>query len=121
MPTVLRKRHSLKTISIVPLINRMRSDRQSPSVSELARIQTSKKMEDMEMFELDRAILDLTGESKSDILELADREQNMSNARLVLHEAILYANEVGHPQGQDPLETPTGSSNRVSEILICEC
>lgn len=43
----------------------------------------------------------LSGENIEDILDLAGKPHDIDLSRMVLHCSIIYANEVGHPKGQE--------------------
>ena len=48
--------------------------------------------------EIDRELQNLCGETLEEILELANIEGTLENARLALHCFIIFANEFGQPK-----------------------
>jgi hypothetical protein len=60
-----------------------------------------KPTEEAEMDEVLAGYGQLTGENMIEMLELAEVDLNVVNARMLLHHAIILANEVGQPMGQN--------------------
>ena len=102
--TVLRKKHSLKgKNSTMALMKRYR-DFKLPTPRgdfSFARLAANKKTEDLSMDELKLGFSTLTGESADDYCGLLSVTVTENNLRQLLHVAILAANELGHPDGQD--------------------
>jgi hypothetical protein len=70
VPKVLKKRHSLKGLSLLPIIRQLR-EAEPNSIKEYARISAAKQTEIMLEREVIKAVLDITGEPATDLLELA--------------------------------------------------
>ncbi|XP_061169412.1 uncharacterized protein LOC133178716 [Saccostrea echinata] len=100
-PAVLRKRHSLRGKDIFPLIKRVRAAEEPDGT--LARVKMNTPVESMGREEMNAAFEGLTGESAEECLQMVGGRQE-DDLRKLLHYTILYANEVGQPDGQD-LET----------------
>ena len=66
-----------------------------------ARLANNKKTEDLSIDELKLGFSTLTGESAEDYCGLLSVTVSENNLRQLLHVAILTANELGHPDGQD--------------------
>ncbi|CAG2195340.1 unnamed protein product [Mytilus edulis] len=70
------------------------------------------------MDDLRQQVLDLTGAELQDLLQFANRDNTVEEARWATHCLILYANEYGQPSGQDLTQsqdqTPTTSANPVN-------
>lgn len=98
-PTVLRKRHSLVGKDLIPLAKKFKNVADAPS--QYARLKMNLTLESMEESELQRKYREITGGSEKDMFELADRSYDEENFRRLLHLTICYANEVGHPVGQE--------------------
>jgi len=45
--------------------------------------------------------MQITGEALDEFMELVGKPHNLENTRLLLHCAVVLANEVGQPKGQD--------------------
>ncbi|CAG2192597.1 unnamed protein product [Mytilus edulis] len=70
------------------------------------------------MDDLRQQVLDLTGAELQDLLQFANRDNTVEEARWATHCLILYANEYGQPSGQDLTQsqdqTPNTSANPVN-------
>ena len=99
LPTVLKKKHSLKDVNILILIKRVRTETGQPK--EYARILTSKRTEEMPLEELRGHFEGITGEDSRDILKMCDLDFTGDSRRLLLHHTIKFANEFGQPKGQE--------------------
>lgn len=67
---------------------------------QLARVKINSATENMSREDLITTFRELTGVSEKDVMEMANKEPSDDNLKLLLHTSILYANEVGEPQGQ---------------------
>jgi len=103
IPTVLKRRHSLKGVKLLTVVKRIKAG-QLESMKVYARIQKDVKTEALNIDEILKHVRDLTGEDVADILEIADREETVQEARWALHCLIIHANEYGQPKGQDLTE-----------------
>ncbi|XP_076089989.1 uncharacterized protein LOC143062022 [Mytilus galloprovincialis] len=117
LPTCLKRRHSLKGVRLVAAIKRIRGG-QPQGLKEFARFQKDKKLDNLSMDDLRQQVLDLTGAELQDLLQFANRDNTVEEARWATHCLILYANEYGQPSGQDLTQsqdqTPTTSANPVN-------
>lgn len=102
MATVLRRRHSLRGKSVVPLVKRLRGaqDIRGP----MARLARDVRTEEMPRVDLLAAIKRITGEEATDILQMAGVEGPPTDEHLqqCLHCSIVEANETGQqliPEG----------------------
>lgn len=101
MAAVLRKRHTLKGKSVVPLVKRLRHpDR----VANLARLARDVPTEQMTRRDLVTAVTRVTGEEPIDLWEMAGHETEPTDEelRIVLHHSITIANELGQPLNREP-------------------
>lgn len=99
-PAVLRKRHTLTGKDIFPLIKRVRGA-ESPA-GPLARLKMNAPTETMTISEMKTAFRELSGESLEECLQMVGDTANIEEGmKKLLHYAIIYANEVGQPDGQD--------------------
>ena len=97
LPAILKKRHSLKDVNILPVVRRIRSGKPE-SLKEFARVQKDIKTESLSMTDIDNHMRAITGESVGEILMLAGREDDVVEERhWALHCVILYASEFGQP------------------------
>lgn len=71
-PTVLRKRHSLKGMKLLPVIKKVRGGKPE-GLKEFARISKEKKTDVLVLDEIENLVNSLTGESMVELLELAGR------------------------------------------------
>ncbi|CAG2201386.1 unnamed protein product [Mytilus edulis] len=114
LPTCLKRRHSLKGVRLVAAIKRIRGG-QPQGLKEFARFQKDNKLDNLSMDDLRQQVLDLTGAELQDLLQFANRDNTVEEARWATHCLILYANEYGQPSGQDLTQsqdqTPTTSAN----------
>ena len=99
LPTILKKRHSLKDRNILPLIKKVKGEASSPT--EYARVQTSKRTEEMPLEELKGLFDGITGEDAREILKMCEKDFTPESMRLLLHHTIIFANEFGQPKGQE--------------------
>ncbi|XP_076086822.1 uncharacterized protein LOC143057404 [Mytilus galloprovincialis] len=117
LPTCLKRRHSLKGVRLVAAIKRIRGG-QPQGLKEFARFQKDNKLDNLSMDDLRQQVLDLTGAELQDLLQFANRDNTVEEARWATHCLILYANEYGQPSGQDLTQsqdqTPTTSANPVN-------
>ncbi|XP_064641260.1 uncharacterized protein LOC135496073 [Lineus longissimus] len=104
-PTVLKKYHTLKGISLVTLFGKLQ---ECVEPKEYARMAKDEPLDDLEADELADRFHHLTGKDMTDVLAAAGRDS--SSQRLVLHCAILLANEMGQPEGQR-LNEPNASGS----------
>lgn len=111
-PTVLRKRHSLKGMKLLPVIKKVRGGKPE-GLKEFARISKEKKTDVLVLDEIENLVNSLTGESMVELLELAGRDVDVDEARWLLHCLIIFANEVGQPRGQ-ALDDSTDPSTSAS-------
>ena len=100
LPTTLKRKHSLKDITILPLIKKVRTEA-GQRVPEYARVQVSKRTEKMPLEELKGHFDGLTGEDSREILKICDLEYLAENMRCLVHHSIMFANEFGPPKGQE--------------------
>ncbi|XP_064649562.1 uncharacterized protein LOC135501392 isoform X2 [Lineus longissimus] len=107
VPTVLKRRHTLRGRDLLPLLANFKAADAAPR--EFARMVVNQDISTLPIADVKRHFTDLTGTSPDSIMDLADRESNLDNNRLLLHRAIIYANEVGHPRGQELQELPGAS------------
>ncbi|XP_056015651.1 uncharacterized protein LOC125660664 [Ostrea edulis] len=99
-PVTLKKRHSLKGLSVLPVLRKVK-DGLLENVKELARVAVGRRTETMQLKDISKAVVDLTGEPMDELLELAGKDiQDLDAAKLLLHYCILAANEKGQPKGQ---------------------
>ena len=96
--TTLKRKHSLQGTRITPAIKQLRN---ATYPSTYASITPGKQTKDMTKEEINRELQNLCGETLTDILELANVEDTLENARLALHCFIVFANEFGQPKGQN--------------------
>ncbi|XP_071181349.1 uncharacterized protein [Mytilus edulis] len=117
LPTCLKRRHSLKGVRLVTAIKRIRGG-QPQGLKEFARFQKDNKLDNLSMDDLRQQVLDLTGAELQDLLQFANRDNTVEEARWATHCLILYANEYGQPSEQDLTQsqdqTPTTSANPVN-------
>ncbi|XP_076113361.1 uncharacterized protein LOC143081012 [Mytilus galloprovincialis] len=117
LPTCLKRRHSLKGVRLVAAIKRIRGG-QPQGLKEFARFQKDNKLDNLSMDDLRQQVLDLTGAELQDLLQFANKDNTVEEARWATHCLILYANEYGQPSGQDLTQsqdqTPTTSANPVN-------
>ncbi|XP_052716245.1 uncharacterized protein LOC128188950 isoform X2 [Crassostrea angulata] len=111
-PTVLRKRHSLKGLKLLPVIKKVKGGRPE-GLKEFARMSKEKKTDVLELEEIENIVNSLTGENMIELLELAGRDIDVNEARWLLHCLIIFANEVGQPRGQ-ALDDSTDPSTSAS-------
>lgn len=71
-PVTLKKRHTLKEVSFLPVI-RMVKEGDVRNLNEFARISHRKKTESLSAEEIEKAVLEITGEPLHNILELAGK------------------------------------------------
>lgn len=100
LPTVLKKKHSLRDKNLLPLVKKLRSGKPD-SPSQLARMTKDSITENLDFEEVNNHVESLTGESVGEILMMAGRDDHSADeARWALHCVILYCNEFGQPNGQ---------------------
>lgn len=98
VPPVLKRRHSLIGKNHLPLLVALKANHVP---KEFARMTAETPLVDLDEDQLEEAFNSLTGERATQILSLAERENNLQNLRLLLHFTILKANEVGQSNGQE--------------------
>lgn len=99
-PVVLKKRHSLKGLTLLPVIRKVKDGRLE-NVKELARISVGKRTEALQMRNIAKAVTEITGESMDELLELSGKDiRDYDAAKLLLHYCVLAANERGQLKGQ---------------------
>lgn len=99
--TVLKRKHSLHGLDLLPLLHVMKDEDEASFPKSFARVSSDVPLEEMSVLDMKEAFAKLAGHSADEVLELLGREGNSVNHRLLLHHAILYANEKGQPKGQD--------------------
>ena len=99
-PTTLKRKHSLKDVNILPLIKRIRAEADQ-RIAEYARIQVAKRTEETPAEELKGHFEGLTGEDAKDFLTMCGLDYTAENLRILVHHTIIFANEFGHPKGQE--------------------
>lgn len=109
LPAVLKRRHSLKGVRLLSVIKKIRSGQPS-FLKDFARIQKDTRTDELSLEEIGQHIMTITGEDLREILQLADREDTIEEARWALHCVILHANEFGQPRGQDLQEDQVSTS-----------
>ena len=67
-PITLKKRHSLKGLTLFPVLRKMKD---GGSVKEFARISSTKKTDSLTLRDIGKAINDITGEPMDELMELA--------------------------------------------------
>ena len=70
LPTVLKKRHSLKGINLLPVLKKIKTGKPE-SFKEYARMSKEVRTENMTMEEVTKMIKELTGEDAAELLDLA--------------------------------------------------
>ncbi|XP_065927883.1 uncharacterized protein [Magallana gigas] len=109
-PVVLKKRHSLKGLTLLPVIRKVK-DGQLENVKELARISVGKRTEALQLRDIAKAVMEITGEPMDELLELAGKDiRDCDAAKLLLHYCVLAANERGQPKGQVLQDDEAGPS-----------
>nr|XP_034312443.1 uncharacterized protein LOC117684419 [Crassostrea gigas] len=89
LPTVLKRRHTLKGVKLMPVLKNIRGG-QPEALKDFARI---------ELPDIEKHVRELSGEELEDIVQMDVRELNVQEARWVVHSLILFANEVGQNHG----------------------
>ena len=69
-PTVLRKKHSLKGVKLLPVLKKIRGGKPE-GLKEFSRVSKDKKTENLEFEEIEILVNTLTGENVVELLELA--------------------------------------------------
>ncbi|XP_065922883.1 uncharacterized protein [Magallana gigas] len=109
-PVVLKKRHSLKGLTLLPVIRKVKDGRLE-NVKELARISVGKRTEALQLKDIAKAVMEMTGEPMDELLELAGKDiRDYDAAKLLLHYCVLAANERGQPKGQVLQDDEAGPS-----------
>ncbi|XP_065938380.1 integrin beta-like protein A [Magallana gigas] len=109
-PVVLKKRHSLKWLTLLPVIRKVKDGRLE-NVKELARISVGKRTEALQLRDIAKAVMEITGESMDELLDLAGKDiRDYDSAKLLLHYCVLAANERGQPKGQVLQDDEAGPS-----------
>ena len=106
--TTLKRKHSLVDGNVLGVVKRLKSfNGPIPTGGQLASVSASIPTSESAESDLKQNFKKITGESAEEILELTGREENMDNLRLLLHLAILEANEKGQPKGQQLVQVCT--------------
>lgn len=71
-PVVLKKRQSLKGLTLLPVIRKVKDGRLE-NVKELARISVRKRREALQLRDIAKAVMEITGESRDELLGLAGK------------------------------------------------
>ena len=101
-PTViLKRRHSLLGKNMLPLVRKLRDFNGDRPIATFARLRSTLATESIPGSELAKHFRDLTGENEKEILEMAGREVTDENLMILLHLSIIYANDIGAPDGQE--------------------
>ncbi|XP_052707246.1 uncharacterized protein LOC128182570 isoform X2 [Crassostrea angulata] len=109
-PVVLKKRHSLKGLTLLPVIRKVKDGRLE-NVKELARISVGKRTEALQLKDIAKAVMEMTGEPMDELLEFAGKDiRDYDAAKLLLHYCVLAANERGQPKGQVLQDDEAGPS-----------
>ncbi|XP_055959499.1 uncharacterized protein LOC130010546 [Patella vulgata] len=114
--TVWKNRYSLKGIKFPSLVRRIKDG--TAVVGDLARLQYECRTEDADFQKIKKGFKMVTGEKLPRILRMAEKELDVSSARLALHHAIIYANEVTQAKVQslnEPQDNTTSSRKRATE------
>jgi hypothetical protein len=98
LPAVLKRRHSLKGHNVYQLIKRF-AEAEMPK--EHARFHRDTPLDEMATEELSAEFKRITTEDMDGILGCMGKSSTDSNRLLLAHSAILMANEIGQPSGQD--------------------
>lgn len=134
LPTVFKRKHSLKGKQLLPVIRKLRDIQDAHGIKQLARTSSARRTENMSNEDVLKAGEDLTGENGIELLELTGKDPNDEDfAKLLLHVCILHANEKGQPEGQnlqdpelghssattaDPEQGPTSNSKKATKTRI---
>lgn len=94
---VLKARYTLWGRSILPLIGRVR---QAENVRALARFNKEKALDTYDDTTIKMEFHQLTGHVLDEVLAAAGQEATRQNRLLAAHHAILLANDMGQPRGQ---------------------
>lgn len=112
LPTVLKRKHSLKGKQLLLVIRKLRDIQDAHGIKQLARTSSARRTENMSNEDVLKAVEDLTGENGIELPELAGKDPNDEDfAKLLLHVCILHANEKGQPKGQDLQDPELGHSS----------
>jgi hypothetical protein len=98
--TTLKPRHSLVGKDLLPLLMRFREEDRLPPL--LAGISRNKPIDGLTVSELRGHILQLTGRPADQLCLLASKREDRDSLRHCLHLAVVHANEVGAPVGEEP-------------------
>ena len=99
LPTTLKKKHCLVGMSVFPLIRKMKEG-PLPTPKEFARFEPEVRLEELTEDGIKAKFEQLTGESATEVLEMARVDEDLASLRLLAHRAIVMANEFGQPKGQ---------------------
>ena len=99
LPTVLKRKHSLRGVNMLPLLKSMRGGSDLPK--DFARLSPEVPLESVPLEELATSFEGLSGSTVNEVLDLVDREVNSANVKLLVHFSILLANKSGQPKGQE--------------------
>lgn len=96
--TVLKRRHSLEGLDLVPLLRMVRGMNEPPS--RFARVVSDQPIDDLQMSDLLALFKQVTGADGMELLDLAGVAVDVPHMRCLLHFSIVRANEVGQPRGR---------------------
>ena len=71
LPTVLKRKHSLRGKQILPVVRKLKESQDAQSIKQLARVSSARRTESMPFDDIMVAVKDLTGENGVELLELA--------------------------------------------------
>ncbi len=110
---VLKPRHNLLGRSVLPLVTRLaRADAAPP---EWARLTRDTALLDYSQDDIRREFLGMTGQPLDETLEAAQKEPTLENSHMAIHCAIVLANEIGQPKGQQLQGLPAQRDERRDE------
>ncbi|CAC5394879.1 unnamed protein product [Mytilus coruscus] len=100
--TYLKRRHDLKSVNNMGLkLLKKCKDIRIPPRTELGRVKSLVRTEDLSDDDCKRHFTSITGEDAAQILELATAPVNGDNLKKLLHVTVILANEIGKPAGED--------------------
>uniref|UniRef100_A0A8W8IQ73 Reverse transcriptase domain-containing protein n=1 Tax=Magallana gigas TaxID=29159 RepID=A0A8W8IQ73_MAGGI len=99
-PVVLKKRHSLKGLTLLPVIRKVK-DGQLENVKELARMSVGKRTEALQLRDIANAVMETTGEPMDELLELAEGQNLGSKC-----EGVKMKGEMEQDQGSKGSNSP---------------
>lgn len=100
--TVLKRRHDLKTVKNAGLkLLKKFKEVKINARTDLARVKALVKTENLSEEDCKKYIHTITGEDAADYLDLSASQTDADSLRKLLHCAIILANEIGQPSGDD--------------------